>query len=62
MYDKCPVDLLVGRDCDNFRTLLFKAEDFKEVFALTRNQQHKDEDEETNISNLERIQHHYWTY
>ena len=47
--------LLVGCDCDNFRTLLFKVEDIKYVFAVTINQQHKDEDEDIDLDQLQQF-------
>ena len=51
VYDNCPVDLLLGRNCDNFSDILMTAEDPTQSFQVTtRHQQAESRQEDDTLT------------
>ena len=46
VYDKAPVDLIIGRNCPDFKDLLVKAEELDKIFIVTIRQQEQAEYQE----------------
>ena len=51
VYDNCPADFLLGRNCDNFSDILMTAEDPTQSFQVTtRHQQAESRQEDDTLT------------
>ena len=49
VYDQSPVDLLLGRNCPDFRQIIYEAEGLQQTFAITRQQTRQEEAEDIQL-------------
>ena len=52
IYDQSPVDLLLGRNCPDFRQIIYEAEGLQQTFAVTRQQIHQEEAEDIQLESM----------
>ena len=52
VYDQSPIDLLLGRNCPDFRQIIYEAEGFRQTFAVTRQQTHQEEAEDIQLESM----------